>query len=573
MARLIPSTCPSSAPPGEKEFFRRLRDDPDARDWIVLHSLDLARHLNNVAGEADFVVIVPGYGVLVVEVKSHRTVVVDDDGWHLGHDPVVDLRGPFKQASEAMHSIRKYLMALDPAYGSLVMWSVVCFSHCDFRQKSPEWHDWQVIDRSRLTSAPISRIIIGILSKGRALLESKNVPCARETEKHASKDRCEALCCALRPRFEIAMSPKARRRELDENLLSLTEEQFTALDQSSLNPRMIFSGPAGSGKTVLAMETLRRKVVSQEVTNPALFCYNKLLGADLSRRAADAIPGVRVGHIDSWLSEVAGSQIMPGDRDDPDFFNGILASRAIDALLSDKAGFKPFDFIVVDEAQDLLKPHLLDVLDLALDGGLSAGRWCMFGDFVGQDIFCQGTMGMERFIEERCPSASRFLLNTNCRNTRAISEYIVTLGKLTPPYSRVLRPDDRMDPELEFWSRSEEQKTKAITFIEACLADGFKAGDILLLSPKGKGSLGKTLEEDPHWSGRISPYPAGVGKISHATIQGFKGLEAPVVLITDFEAMDNSYQQSLFYIGLSRALHRLGIFLHEDLKLFVRSTI
>jgi superfamily I DNA/RNA helicase len=321
------------------------------------------------------------------------------------------------------------------------------------------------------------------------------------------------------------------------------------------------------------MEALRRKVVSREVTNPALFCYNKLLGADLSRRAAESMPGVRVSHIDSWLSEVASPQIRPEDRSNPDFFNGVLASRAIDALLSDGVGFKPFDFLVLDEAQDLLKPHLLDVLDLALDGGLAAGRWCMFGDFVGQDIYCQGTMGMERFIEERCPSASRFLLNTNCRNTRAISEYIVTLGKLNPPYSKVLRPDDRMDPELEFWRMSEEQKSKAITFIEACLSDGFKAGDIVLLSPKGMGSLGKKLEADPRWSGRIGHYPAGAGKISHATIQGFKGLEAPVVLVTDFEAMDDSHQQSLFYIGLSRALHRLGVFLHEDLKPFVRSII
>lgn len=571
MARLIPSSCPISAPPGEQLVFRRLRDDPDTGSWIVLHSLDLAKHLRNVAGEADFVLIVPGHGVLVVEVKSHRNVVVDDSGWRLGNDPV-DLRGPFKQASEAMHSIRKYLMGIDPSFGYLMMWSAVCFSHCDFRQKSPEWHDWQVIDRSRLTSAPISRIILGILTKGRALLEARRVACARDTEKHASHDRCEAVASALRPKFEIAMSPKARRRELDENLLSLTEEQFAALDQSSLNPRVIFSGPAGSGKTVLATEALRRKVVAEEVRNPAMFCYNRLLGADLARRAADAMPGVWVGNIDRWLSEVAISQIKPTDRSNPDFFNGILASRAIDALLSDSKGFKAFDFLVLDEAQDLLRPHLLAVLDLVLEGGFAAGRWCMFGDFVGQDIYCQGSMGMERFIEERCPSACRWLLNTNCRNTRAISEYIVTLGKLAPPYSKVLRPDDRVDPELEFWSRREEQKSKVIHFIEACLQDGFKAGDIVLLSPKGNESLGKELEVDCQWSGRIGPYPAGAGKISHATIQGFKGLEAPVVVVTDFDEIDGAHQQTLFYIGLSRALHRLGVFLHQDLKKFVRST-
>ncbi|BCX47648.1 nuclease-related domain-containing protein [Haloferula helveola] len=571
MARLIPSTCPEKAPPGEKLLFRRLRDDPDAADWIVLHSLDLARHVNNVAGEADFVVIVPELGILVVEVKSHKTAVVDDDGWHLGHDPV-DLRGPFKQASEAMHSIREYLLGIDSSFGSLVMWSAASFPRCDFRQKSPEWHDWQVIDRSRITSAPLSRIIAGILSKGRAILESRNVSCARDPARHASRERCDAVAGALRPRFEVALSPKGRRKELDEDLLSLTEEQFTALDQAALNPRVIFSGPAGSGKTVLAMEALRRKAVSGEARNPALFCFNKLLGNDLFKRTGQILPGVQSGHLDGWLYEIAKDRLSPGDRDDPDFFNGLLASRAIDALLDDP-GFKPFDFIVLDEAQDLLKPHLLDVLDLMLEGGLAAGRWCMFGDFVGQDIFCKGSMGMERFIEERSPSASRFLLNTNCRNTRAISEYIVTLGKLDPPYARVLRPDDRMDPELEFWSSDQDQIAQAADFVERCLADGFKPSDIVLLSPKGKGSLGRKLESDPAWRGRIGAFPAGDGRIGYSTIHGFKGLEAPVVLVTDFEKMDDSTQQSLFYIGLSRALHRLGVFLHEDLKQFVRDTI
>ena len=572
MARLIPSTCPTSAPPGEELFFRRLRDDPDARDWIVLHSLDLAKHVNNVAGEADFVVIVPEQGVLVVEVKSHRTVMVDDDGWHLGHD-AVDLRGPFKQASEAMHSIRKYLLGIDPTFGSLVMWSAVCFSHCDFRQKSPEWHDWQVIDRSRLTRSPLSKIITGVLSNGREILASRKVTCAKSPQIHAAKSKCDAITGALRPRFEVALSPKARRRELDEKLLSLTEEQYTALDQVSLNPRVIFSGPAGSGKTVLAMEALRRKAVSGEAKNPALFCYNKLLGNDLATRANEVLPNIQVGHLDGWLHKVAKSQISPEDRKDPNFFNGVLASRAVDALLSDQSEFKPFDFLVLDEAQDLLKPHLLDVLDFMLEGGLAAGRWCMFGDFVGQDIFCQGSMGMETFIEERSPSTSRFLLNTNCRNTRAISEYIVSLGKLDPPYAKVLRPDDRTDPELEFWKNSQNQLAQAADFIEQCLSDGFKPSDIVLLSPRAKKSLGHQLEGDPAWRNRIGAFPAGDGKIGYSTIHGFKGLEAPVILVTDFEKMDDSKQQSLFYIGLSRALHRLGVFLHEDLKPFVRDTI
>ena len=85
MALMLPSICPDTAAPGERELFRRLRDDPDTKGWIVLHSLDLARHVCNVAGEADFVVIVPEQGILVIEVKSHGAVMVDSEGWTACH--------------------------------------------------------------------------------------------------------------------------------------------------------------------------------------------------------------------------------------------------------------------------------------------------------------------------------------------------------------------------------------------------------------------------------------------------------------------------------------------------------
>ena len=225
----------------------------------------------------------------------------------------------------------------------------------------------------------------------------------------------------------------------------------------------------------------------------------------------------------------------------------------------------------MDEAQDFLQPHYLDVLDLVLEGGLAGGRWLMFGDFVGQDIFSKGKIGLEPFISGRCPSAARFLLTTNCRNTRAISEYVVTLGRLKPPYSKVLRPDDHHDPELVFWKTRDEQRKKAIAFILKCLEEGFGLQDIVILSPRLDGSVSQELALDPQWAAKVAPWGKCRDRIGFATIQGFKGLEAPVILVTDFEAMETGQQQSLFYIGLSRALHRLGIFLKDDMKSFVRS--
>src|SRR5581483_1339298 len=115
MPRMLPADiydgCPS---PGEREIFARLKNSPDIDDWVVLHSLDLAQHVRQVYGEADFVIIVPELGILCVEVKACTHLRRDDNGWWYGNDPKPDSRGPFRQAAEAMHSIRQRIAKARP---------------------------------------------------------------------------------------------------------------------------------------------------------------------------------------------------------------------------------------------------------------------------------------------------------------------------------------------------------------------------------------------------------------------------------------------------------------------------
>lgn len=53
MARMCPARVYSGTrSPGEVEVFRRLRDDPDTKSWIALHSLDIAEHRSQLEGGA-----------------------------------------------------------------------------------------------------------------------------------------------------------------------------------------------------------------------------------------------------------------------------------------------------------------------------------------------------------------------------------------------------------------------------------------------------------------------------------------------------------------------------------------
>ena len=75
MARMSPNVIsPETRSEGERRLFKLLRDDPATKGWTVLHSIDIPRHINNVSGEADFVIIVPGRGILILEVKGHYSI-------------------------------------------------------------------------------------------------------------------------------------------------------------------------------------------------------------------------------------------------------------------------------------------------------------------------------------------------------------------------------------------------------------------------------------------------------------------------------------------------------------------
>lgn len=148
MARMIPSIIDSTcSSPGEREIFQRLRDDPATEGWTVLHSLDVAEHRKQISGEIDFVAIIPSKGVLCIEVKACSKLEREEETglWFYGSDRKGDPRGPFKQVSDSMHSIREYVVKQRPDLSRVVFWSAVVFPYVPFSDASNEWHSWQVI--------------------------------------------------------------------------------------------------------------------------------------------------------------------------------------------------------------------------------------------------------------------------------------------------------------------------------------------------------------------------------------------------------------------------------------------
>ena len=572
MASIIPRLCPSDAPPGEANVYHYFNMQNDTDGWHVLHGLDIAEHRTQIRGEADFVIIVPGKGVLVLEVKSHKMVKRNERGWWLGNSGDPEERGPFTQVSNAMHSIRDYLIGKNPEFSRVPFCSAVAFTHCNFDLKTMEWHPWQLINAAKLRGSNISKLVCHALDRSREHAVSRGRSWAMDAEGVPRPAECEAIVSTLRPMFELLRNPRAARKDMDDEMLNCTRQQFKALDAMSMNRRVIFCGPAGSGKTILAIEAARRFHKEGAGGQTLFLCYNTLLAAEISAVTKKIAPSVTVKTIDSMLLGIAPDHGFDSDKRDSSFWAEVLPTLAFDKLVQNNAPPK-WENCIIDEAQDLLRPNYLDVLDCLIRGGLKDGCLMLFGDFDRQDIYARKVMAPRDFGEKWCPSIAAYRLSENCRNTKSISGHVESLGGLNPHYSNVLRGDDGHDPIFKFYNSPEDQLDQVLEFLGGIQSEGFSQRDVVLLTPTRESNCLKMLRASNLPESRIVDYDLSANGLRHCTIQGFKGLESPVVLIMDFESMSDDYMQSLLYIGISRAQHRLGIMFHDRLKKKIKELI
>lgn len=561
-----PILDPKTQSPGEREAFQRLQDDPATDGWIVLHSLDLPHHRRQLSGEIDFVILVPGKGVLCLEVKAHHKVFRKDGLWFMGGgDP--EPRGPFKQASEGMHSLRNRVVARRSTLSNVLFWSAVLFPYVSFSDTSEEWHPWQVIDAEKWP-APLSESVLRVLNEARAFVSTSPAGSWFRDDDLPTSDQCELIAQTLRPDFEFFETPSSRRRTRMEELKRYTDEQAQALDLMEEVDRVVFEGPAGTGKTLLAIETARRE--SLKGNRVLLLCFNRLLGRWL-RTQAQELEGVTTATYHSYLNDLTG--VRPPTDAGQEFWERDLPAQATDALLqrSETKG-APFDVLVVDEAQDIMQEQYLDTLDLSLSGGLAAGRWRFFSDFARQSIYGTKPLSLEAFLEKMQGRAVKALLRINCRNTPRIASYVAILAGLTPDYARILRPDDGVQPDLAFYSSMSAQQDALIAKLQEQYNDGYRGEDIVVLSTTSDGCASHV--EQPPWGDRLKPFGTFErGYIGYTTIHAFKGLEAPVIIVTDVSRIDTPEAETLFYVGMTRAVDRLVLLVADPAKARVVSAV
>ena len=564
MARMIPPTLNAGATksPGEALVFTLLRDAPEAEGWVVLHSQRLARLRRKERGEADFVVLVPGKGVLVLEVKAHRHVARKGGRWLYGEGRQ-EGKDPFRQANDAMFAILDQIRtSLPQMHEDMFVTDAVAFTHVSPVPHGTEWRASQLLDAREMTQARLPAAIIAALDSGAHELRRATRgrrPCLEESR--LSAEALDAVVQVLRPDFDLVASPSTRRQTREAELLRLTAEQYTALDAMASNDVVVFEGAAGTGKTLLAIEAARRAIESGD--RVLLMCHNRALAVYLRASLGNVATENRVvvGTLHSFLQSITSLQPPKRTQAHTRFFRADLPEAALDVLTTPVAagGFdvslSGFDTIIIDELQDLAAEEYLSLIPhLLRHQPTKNGRVFCFGDIENQAFFNRHDARETRHeLKNHLPGCTFFRLTVNCRNTLATVDLVDCVVGVRPPYTAVRRTDSNVEP--EFVSVGDDAARQLASILDKLEAQGYVREGTVVLSLRPITTCLAASLQNPKWRDRLQELGAATkhGAVQHASVYQYKGLESPAVIVTDLREADIDAQPEALYVALTRS--------------------
>ena len=571
MARMIPNFDTSQLEHGsEAPVYEALRDHLH-NDFVVLHSFPWLRRWRKYGalaeGEADFVVLHPRHGLLVLEVKGGQDIRYEGGRWfrRSAHGPR-EFQDPFRQAQRNMHALLNIVEQRSGnriKTGDFVYGYAVVFPHVDYGGTPPPHADSAIVLSRRHLPFMEQAIKTAFRAWGRGSRELRR-------DKYAT-----LLYDCLMPKFKIVRRIGPDIASASEILFELTQQQAQVFEGLYAQDRVLVEGVAGSGKTFLALE---RALTFARAGKRTLFvCYNSALAAWL-RRQVKADPRTRkyrsyltVQNFHSLAKELAvkagvrfrpaqGGQLTPKfwDEEVPD----LLEQAALD---HDVRGIEVrYDALVVDEAQDF-----------------SLGWWyALMQSLLREEdspvyAFMDPNQSLRGDVEEPpIKFDTNFSLNINCRNTRKIAVASASLLELES--RSFARAPAGTTLQILRARSSAQQSGLVLRELNRLFGDGdIKPQQIAVIGPrsKAKGSLSRVdnvkgvplITNSDEWSN-------GQGVLV-TTSRSFKGLEADIVLLYDLGGFGKLFQKKDLYVACTRARVLLIAIAHgaECLAVFERA--
>ena len=534
----------------EKKVFKMFEEAPGTDSWIVLHSLSLPRHEKLIIGEIDFLVIAPNLGIYALEVKGGR-ISTSDGIWTFTNrfgESNTKSRSPFKQASDGMFSVIKYLEEnLSFEYRNLLFGYGVIFPDIDFDDTDIEFERWSYCNKGDLENG-IDEFIRKLSKHTTKKWNEKYGNFS--SEKYPSIKQTKIISGALRKEFDRPILSSSIYNEVEKSSINLTNEQYRVLDATEDNARILCRGQAGTGKTLLAVkEAIRSASTGKKV---ALLCYNKNLALNY-----DSFPELHnnenirfVGTIHKYMLNLIGDKADSLDMDDPETYSVEIPLLCADSIGEDDQ----IDKLIIDEGQDIISESYLLFYDAILRKGFARGNWAIFGDFENQKLYeTAGAYDSINLISENASGFVNLKLQTNCRNTKKIGKGFEIMAGV--PVEKYLSKS--VDgPDIEYYAGIESDIITKISYIiDELISEKVPPRNITILSPS---IYSKSCINSPEMQRfNIEQYSPKSESITFSTIHSFKGLDNQVILLVDV----NDYaSKTITYVGYSRARVKLYIF-------------
>lgn len=615
MATMIPDRVPKH-PPSEKTVFKILKKAKKTSDWVIFHSFKVSKSPKTKnPRDIDFLILIPKYfSIICLEAKG-GSYYIRHGQWYLDKSTTPEDESPPEQAENAMWALKKKYEKYFQDSSLLSIGCAVVFTHGNVVGKLPACLP-EIIGRSvAYNPKALVKRLMDYADKMRRwkvrseLKQKKNREEAQKAWDNIERDLNSTATITNRPE----MVHRVELDTLSTELVDLTDDQIEGLEKILLdeNKHIVINGAAGTGKTVLAMELATRHCEDGE--SVALLCSNPFLSSRFvqwARRLSISRDGKIVAGTPATLPFRVFEGTYYNKHDDrlkkwPELEGSLKLGYLSDGLIpfinetvEDLKHVEPdgiFDYLIVDEAQNLCTEEFLKLMDALLKGGLAEGRWSMFGDFDNQEIVSSHKTKMKA-LDDRGLHWTTVKLTTNCRNTHEIAESVAKVANvISHPISGVSGPM----VQFEYFTSTEDLENQLDSLVDSLIEREFLSEQIILLtsgvedefdvkSRYGGWKLrnisisetkGARMSEDKESILSVSDASTPLSTLRYSNVYDFQGLESELAIlvlpVTENQDVikntvtlpDEKHLRRVLYTGMSRAKKMLIIVAHESYKI------
>ncbi|NTE86105.1 nuclease-related domain-containing DEAD/DEAH box helicase [Agrobacterium rubi] len=484
-------------------------------DWTVIHHVvwQSKRAGRQGDGEADFVLLHPNKGILILEVKGGG-IDIHDGRWtttdRYGRKSDIS---PFEQVEDSKYALIQWLKAARLHRKTRVGHAVVFPDIATLQHLGPAATPaitWFKSDLDNIAQA-IQRAV-----------DHWSLSADFDEEQYQEVVRILAPTVTARKPLATFSS------EIEQEILFLTAEQVQIFGRLRAARGGVVIGGAGSGKTVLAIA--RAEQLAKDGFRTLFVCFNELLGNSLQERFAQHSKISASSYHSICLREIRRAKLQIPERFTADWWEHQASSSFKQAVAATGLSF---DAIVIDECQDF-RPEWVDSLRSLVPQAENAPMF-FFAD-QRQELW-------KRDWETSQPWAFSWTLYENMRNTLPIATKVRSIFQDSPTRKGINGPDPRwIEPK-----DSSRPVSDTIAAVEELLKEGFAPKRIVVLCTTRR--LVDRLRE--HSVGSTSFGTWGGHGIAVETIRRFKGLEGEAIVVV----LDTSeaFGQIEPYIAFSRA--------------------